>query len=160
VDNHGGVGIQFASVEPDQIADLDADSGRLHVNRTQADIAGGPDVSLDPPVSHHVNRQNDEHLRSIDEIVGYEVVAGDGKAGAIEDFLVDDTTWRIGIIVVADPKGREVMVGPGLLDRLDFDAKTAHVELDCAHFAKSPVYDSGNPPKRIDEVRLVGREGV
>jgi hypothetical protein len=156
----GGVGIQMASVEPGQIGGLDAAGNKLSVRRTQADIAGGPDVTLDPPVSHHVNRQNDEHLRSIDETVGYKVAAVDGSAGTIEDFLVDASNWQIDIIVVADAKGRKVMVGPGLLDRLDFDTKTAHVELDCGHFAKSPAYDPGNPPKRVDDVALVRREGV
>lgn len=156
----GGVGIQLASVEPDQIRSLDVKAKRLNVNRTQEDIAGGPDVTLDPPVSHHVNQQNDSHLRSIDEIVGYTVMAADGEAGSIADFLVDDSGWKIGVIVVAGAGGRKVMVGPGLIDRLDFDAKTAHVELDGSHFERSPVYDPSKPIARIEDVPLLGSDQV
>lgn len=156
----GGVGIQMASVEPDEIRDLDARARRLNVNRTQEDIAGGPDVTLDPPVSHHVNRQNDSHLRSIDEIVGYKVMAADGAAGTIADFLVDEQGWKIGVIVVAAAGGRQVMVGPGLIDRLDFDAKTAHVELDGSHFERSPVYDPMKKIASVEDVPLLGSDEV
>ena len=158
--DHGGIGIQMASVEPDQVARIDAKSKKLHVSRTRDDIAGGPDVTLDPPVSHHVNNENDPHLRSIEEIAGYKVVASDGAVGTLDDFLIDAEHWKIGIIVVADEAGRKVAIGPGLIDRLDFDAKSAHVELDKSHFARSPAYDPAKPVKRLEDVPLVGREGV
>lgn len=156
----GGVGIQMASVDPAALGEIDTGAHTLHVNLTQQEIAGGPDVSLDLPVAHQVSAQNDPRLRSVNEVTGYRLMASDGTVGTINDFIVGGAgDWKVHLVVVDTGKGK-VLVGPGLVDRIDHDAKTAHVELDQAKFARSPAYDPAIPITNIDDVKLVGQTGV
>lgn len=156
----GGVGTQMASVDSDSIASVDTGAARVNVARTQEEIAGGPDVSLDPPVSHHINAMNNPRLRSVTELKGYRLHASDGDVGALDDFIASDGNWKINLVVVATDSGRKVLVAPGMVNRIDFEAKTVQLELDSARFAGSPEYDPATPIARIEDVRLVGRDEV
>lgn len=39
--------------------------------------------------------QQDSHLRSIAEIIGYHIEASDGEIGHVEEFLIDPKSWQI-----------------------------------------------------------------
>lgn len=156
----GGLGTQMASVEPDSLGKLDRETHHLQINKTQDQIAGGPNVSGDPPVANQGGHRGDPHLRSVREMKGYKVVGVDGAVGLIDDFIAGDDDWKIHFVVVAADdaaKHRKVLVGPGLINRVDFEAKTVHLELDRDHFAKSPEYDPAHPIENIEDVKLVGR---
>lgn len=158
----GGLGTQMASVEPDSLGRLDRETHHLQVNKTHDQIAEGPDVSGDLPVANQGTRRGDPHLRSIREMKGYKVVSGGGAVGLIDDFIAGDDDWKIHFIVIAANEAagnRKVLVGPGMIDQVDFDAKTAHLELDRDHFAKSPEYDPAHPIENIEDVMLAGRAG-
>ena len=159
----GGLGTQMASVEPHSLDKVDREKKQLHVDKAQEQIAEGPDVSGNPPVMDQGSRAGNPHLRSIREVHGYKVVCVDGAMGSIDDFIASDDDWKIHFIVVAG-KGtaehRKVLVGPGLINQIDFDAKTVHLELDRDHFAKSPVFDSSHPIENIEDVQLVGRANI
>lgn len=159
----GGLGTQMASVEPNSLGELDRERRHLHVNKTQDQIAEGPDVSGDSPVVHQGRHPGDPHLRSVREVQGYKVVGVDGTMGSIDDFIASNDDWKIHFIVVAG-KGaaehRKVLVGPGLINQVDFDAKTVHLELDRDHFANSPVFDSSHPIENIEDVQLAGRADI
>jgi hypothetical protein len=157
----GGQGTQMASVDPDSLGKLDRKNRKLHVNKPQDQIAGGPNVSGDLPVANQKSHHGDPHLRSVREVKGYTVVGVDGPVGQIDDFIAGDDNWKIHFVVVAADASagfRKVLVGPGLIDRVDFDAKTVHLELDRNHFAKSPEYDPSHPIENLEDVQLVGRE--
>lgn len=153
----GGVGIQMASVGPESLGDVDLTARKMHVGLTHDEVAGGPDVSVDLPVSRRTSKVSDPHLRSIRELKGYQVRANDGDVGNIDGFVCSSDDWKIHFIVVATDE-RKVLVGPGLIDQVDFDAKSAHVELDTARFAKSPEFDPSHPIERVEDIKLVGRE--
>ena len=159
VGDPGGIGIQPASVDPANVAGVDNGASRMNMKLTQAEIAGGPDVSLDPPVSRSHTSASDPTLRSLDEVVGYKVVASDGEVGTIADLLAGDNDWKVHLVAVQSAGG-PVLVGAGLIDRFDPDNHSAHVELDKAGFAASPAYDASKPPASIDDVKLVGQKGV
>src|SRR5690606_19253045 len=40
------------------------------------------------------------HLRSANEVQGYYIGAKDGEIGHVDDFIVDDTSWRIRYLIV------------------------------------------------------------
>jgi hypothetical protein len=35
------------------------------------------------------------HLRSTQEVTGYDIHATDGDIGEVEDFIIDDVSWKI-----------------------------------------------------------------
>lgn len=44
--------------------------------------------------------KEDPHLRSVEDLMGYEVWAEDGEIGRLENFIVDENSWHIGYLDV------------------------------------------------------------
>ena len=60
-----------------------------------------------------VHTEEDSHLRSAWDVVGYEVWAADGEIGRLEGFIVDDASWHLGYLDVKTGDwlhGRSVLV--------------------------------------------------
>ena len=47
-----------------------------------------------------VHTTEDNHLRSWEDVIGYEVWASDGVVGCLESFVVDEAVWHIGYLDV------------------------------------------------------------
>ena len=52
-----------------------------------------------------VHTTEDNHLRSAEDVIGYEVWASDGVVGCLESFVVDDAVWHIGYLDVKTGEG-------------------------------------------------------
>ena len=61
-----------------------------------ADVTGAVPV-VDPGAS---NGNSDSHLRSANQTIGYEIEAVDGHIGHVQDFVIEDTNWKISALVV------------------------------------------------------------
>ena len=87
---------------------------------------------------------DDSHLRSAGETIGYHIEAADGAIGHIDDFLVDDDSWRIRYLVI-DPRnwwpGRKVIVAPGWIREVSWAESTVFTDLSRATIKGSPAYD-------------------
>ena len=60
-----------------------------------------------------VHTGEDNHLRSVEDVIGYEVWASDGLVGCLESFIVDEAVWHIGYLDVKTGdwlQGRSVLV--------------------------------------------------
>lgn len=159
----GGVSMQPASIGVDAMGAAEMGEHKLHVNLTHDQIAGGRDVSGDLPVSQHVSGRDDPHLQSVREICGYTVCGSSEEMGTLDNFIADDEDWKIHFITIrtgAWNGNKTVLVGPGLINEIDFGTKTAHVELDRHHIAKSPVFDPAHPIVDEREIKLAGRTTV
>jgi hypothetical protein len=66
---------------------------------------------------------DDPHLRSIAEVVGYRIQADDGEIGHLEDLLLEEADWSIHFLVV-DTKnwwpGKKVLVSPRSVAEIDW----------------------------------------
>jgi hypothetical protein len=163
ISDAGGLGTQMASVDPDSLGKLDPERRELHVTKSQDQIAGGPNESIDPPAVHQHGHPGDPHLRSIREVEGYKVLGVDATMGSIDGFIADVEEWKIHFVIVTDDgtdTGRKLLVGPGLINQVDFDAKTVHLELDLEHFSRSPAYDASRPIERVEDVVLVASADI
>jgi hypothetical protein len=97
------------------------------------------------------------HLRSMDEVTGYDVLATDDQVGKIDDFIVDDETWIIRYVVVDTRRrlpGRKVIVAPSWFEEFDWAHQTARVDLTREQIESSPEYDPTQPVNREYEERL------
>jgi hypothetical protein len=76
----------------------------------------------------------DPHLRSLTEVTGYHIHALDGDIGHLEDFLIDDESWRIDYAVI-DTKnwgfGKHVLVSPAEIKEINWAGRNIHLELTC-----------------------------
>jgi hypothetical protein len=107
----------------------------------------------------------DPHLRSARAVEGYDIEAADGEIGHVEDFFISDSDWVIRYMLVDTRDwlpGRNVIVAPEWIDRIDWAETAVHVGLTRAQVKSSPEYDPQAPPHRAYEVRLYehyGRRG-
>jgi len=86
---------------------------------------------------------DDPHLRSIEAVTGCRIHATDGEIGHIEDFLVDDSDWRIGFFIV-DTKnwwpGKKVLISPRAAEEIDWNENRLNLNVDRQTVKDSPAY--------------------
>ncbi|GEM_PF-2241632 len=159
----GGIGTQEASLEPKDVTGIDFDSRTLTTGWSKQEVAEGPDISADLPVSKQSGGQGDPHLRSVKEILGYAVMSTDGEAGKVIGLVSSDDDWKVHFVAVDTGEwnnNRTVLVAPGLIKPVDFDKQEVHLELDHARLKASPDYDASAPILKDEDVKLAGQEHV
>jgi len=90
-------------------------------------------------------------LRSLKEIIKYELSAKDGKLGRCKDFLFDEEKWTIRYIVADTGKwlpGKKVLISPISFGEVDFHAHTLSVKLTQKEVEESPPLDEDAPVSR------------
>jgi hypothetical protein len=90
----------------------------------------------------------DPHLRSSDEVTGYDIQARDGSIGHVADFLFDADTWRIVMLVVDTHNwlpDRLVLVPPHAVTSVDWSARQAVVNLTQQAVKDCPPYLRDKP---------------
>jgi hypothetical protein len=77
-------------------------------------------------------RPGDPHLRSCTQVIGYHIQALDGDIGHLDDFLVDDETWKIEFAVV-DTKNwglaKHVLISPPQIKEIDWCGRFVRIDL-------------------------------
>lgn len=99
-----------------------------------AGTAGGLSPALDTAkrAAEEQLAQDDSHLRSGAEVIGYSVQARDGAIGAVDDFVVDERSWAISGVVVDTRTwwpGGQVRLAPAAVERIDWDDRKVHLRL-------------------------------
>lgn len=110
---------------------------------------------IDPAVAREIEGRIDEerdteniHLRSCDEVVGYDILASDGSIGEVDDFVFDDESWAIRAIVVDTRKwlpGKRVLLSPRQIDHVSWEDHEVDVRMTREAIESSPEYDPANP---------------
>ncbi len=96
----------------------------------------------------------DPHLRSSNEVIGYDIEAIDGSIGKIDDFLFDEHTWEIRYAVVDTARwlpGRRVLVSPKWIEGVSWSDHKAHFNVLRQQVKASPAYDRDGPPLSSDD---------
>lgn len=90
-------------------------------------------------------------LRSVNDLKGFGIVATGGEIGDVEEFYFDDERWAIRYIVVNTGNwlsGRQVLISPFSVTKLDRDNRKLHVALTKDQVEKSPNIDTHKPVSR------------
>jgi uncharacterized protein YrrD len=88
----------------------------------------------------------DPHLRSSQKVTGYTIRAIDGKIGDVEDFIVDDTSWKLDYLVVDTGHwfpGKKVLISPKLVKRIEWDTSEVIINVSESDVKNSPEYEPG-----------------
>jgi len=99
----------------------------------------------------------ENHLRSIKEVIGYHIRATDGDIGHVKDFAVDDQMWALRYVLIDTRNwlpGRMVLVSPQWITAVDWGAKKLSVDLTTDSVENSPEYDRKAPIDRDYECDL------
>jgi uncharacterized protein YrrD len=99
----------------------------------------------------------DSHLRSSEEVIGYEIMASDGPIGTVANFVFDDKNWAIRYMVVDTRKwlpGKHVLLSPEWINRVSWSEREVYVKVTRQAIETSPEYDPSSPISREHEAGL------
>ena len=157
---------------------LNHDAQTLHVNLTREKIQNSPSVKTDEPVARRregysfdydaLPRSWSEeeksaeyraklHLRSTKEVSGYGIVASDGRLGHIEDFLIDDETWKIDYLSVDTRDwlpGARILLSSAWIDAVSWTGRSVTVHATRDEIKNVPEWVRDVPIEAAFEARL------
>ena len=90
----------------------------------------------------------DPALRSTVKVKGYSIHAEDGDIGDVEDFIIDDATWKLDFMVVDTGNwfpGKKVLISPEWIREIKWVTSEVVVDATVEHVKNSPEYDPGMP---------------
>jgi len=110
-------------------------------------LLGGATVPAQPLVTEP--QPPSLHLRSLDDVTGYEVWAADDAVGTLVGFLIDPIAWDLPLALVQlDGDNAPVVLLPTrLIGDLGWPERTVRTYLDPTVLRNAPVYD----PRVLDE---------
>lgn len=89
-------------------------------------------------------KTGDQHLRSVEEVIGYRVHATDGEIGHVGDFLAEECGWEIRFIKVSTKNwspGASVLVSPLSVSMVAWFERLVFLDVDRQKVRRSPPYD-------------------
>ncbi len=98
-------------------------------------------------------------IRSVKDIDGFSIRAGNEDIGAVKDFLFDDDKWAVRNLVVDTGTwlpGRRVLISPYSLKNVDWREGRILVALTPTQVKNSPEYDLSRPVSRDYETEYYG----
>lgn len=121
--------------------------GLLHHGRDETEDEAG-----DTDIDHA-----DSHLRSGNEVIGYDIQETNGLIGHVEDFLLDKRDWSIRFMVVSTRQwwpGKHVLISPQLIQEVNWPTRHVVVNVTREAVENSPEYDPAHPPADDDSADL------
>lgn len=98
-----------------------------------------------PDIREEVNDPEHPHLRSSDEVKGYQIHAEDGEIGHVEDFILEEPGWSVPYLEVDTRNwlpGKSVLIAPAWIKQIDWAKKEVMVNLTRAAIQSAPEYDA------------------
>lgn len=92
---------------------------------------------------HHGEQVWDPHLRSTHDMIGHHIQSTDADIGHVEDFIIDDTTWKIRYLIINTRNwwpGKKVLVSPQWIERISWETSDVFVNLPSETIKQSPEY--------------------
>ena len=85
-------------------------------------------------------------LHYISYLKGFHVLATDGDAGHVDDFLVDETGNLRHLVIDTSnwPGGKAVLLSPAVIMKIDSPKKRIHVNIGSDEVKNSPSVDSAS----------------
>jgi len=106
---------------------------------------------------------DDPHLRSIEAVSGYHIHASDGEIGHVEDFLVNDSDWRLHYLVVDTRNwwpGKKILVSSRSAGVIDWTNRLVNLDVDRERIKDSPAYDPSMTIDRAYDEKYLKHYGI
>jgi hypothetical protein len=117
-------------------------------------VTGPIPLQREEDITASQRRDDDPHLRSIGEVVGYHIHADDGEIGHVENFLMEEADWSIHYLVI-DTKnwwpGKRVLVSPRSVTEIDWTDNLVKINVSRQRVKDSPAYDEATTVDRTYE---------
>jgi hypothetical protein len=115
-------------------------------------------VSNQPlPAANAQAKGEDAHLRSAEELGGYEIQALDQHFGHVEQLVFDDANWAVRYVVVDTRNwwpGKRVLLSPQWISAVSWAELKVYIDLDRGVVQRAPEYHPSAPITREYEQQL------
>jgi hypothetical protein len=116
----------------------------------------GPPAYVSPLLfsqqENQTHQEVDSHLRSAEELFGYQVNAFEGDVGTLTDFIVEDEDWNIRYMVVDLSSWlgseKQILVALEWVSNIDVSRKEVLIDLSQDAVKFSPAFDPSLPVNR------------
>ena len=101
-------------------------------------------IGTDGPDQRHV-KPGDDRLCGLREVTGFHIQAVDCEIGHVDDFIIDDNSWRIEYLLIDTSSWMEtksILVPPAALRGVDWSNSRMRVALTQDAVRRSPFSDS------------------
>ncbi|MFH1299445.1 MAG: PRC-barrel domain-containing protein [Planctomycetota bacterium] len=101
--------------------------------------------------------QGDPHLRSVAEVIGYQIQCMEGVVGHVEDMIVDTESWSLRYLIIDTRNwlpSKKVIIAFDWITHITWEDRKAHVDLTQDQVKNAPVYDPRLPVNRAYETQL------
>jgi hypothetical protein len=110
------------------------------------------------PHKSHSTQQNDPHLRSRNEFLGYTILAKNKEIGYVDDFIIETDNWSIRFLIIDTHNwlsdGDNVLISPAWIEKIKWKDHLIHIDLKKEIIKDSPPYDRSKPPDEDYESKL------
>lgn len=154
----GPLGKRRVLILPFAVGRPDWEMKRLPVLLTCEQIRTSPPLEADMSVARQYEsglKRPGSHLRSMREVLGYNVQCTDGEVGTVEDLIIEGTLWGVHRVVVALKQlPGSILLSPESIRSISWPDKKAWVNRSRQEIAHSPVFDPAKPVNHDAEHRL------
>jgi hypothetical protein len=155
----GGGVLGGGAAHPGPLASGLEHEGAASARRLTAEQNRRADAQADSEHRAHA----DHHLRSMETVKRYHILAADGEIGHVDGFLTDETGWAIRYLVVVTSdwwSGHEVLLSVEWIDDVRWDDNRVLVSLTRNAIKAAPEYRAGHPLERDRETDLHHHYGL
>jgi len=168
-------------ISPHAVLEINQEEQSISIDLTKMQIESSPSIDSAKPVSRQfegsfygyygyptywensIQSQFEEacdpHLRSTQNVTGYHVEATDGAIGHVDDFIIDNSNWKIRYFVIETKNwrtGKKVLISPEWVERVRWSQSNVFINLLRETIRLSPEF-LGQESLNIDyETRLFG----
>lgn len=162
-------------ISPVAVVSIDVPTETVSLRHSMDEIGNSPDIDLDKPVYRQLEEQllnyyawaphwmpqhdlpdlqtnpvatEDTHLRSMNNVCKYTVMAFDGRVGSISDFILDDNGWRLPLVVLDTShylSPSHVIIPASHLKGIRVEDKEISIDMKREEVAESPSFDPTRP---------------
>jgi hypothetical protein len=158
-------------IEPKAVANVDWPEQRVSLRLTKQQVRHCPSADTDLPVARQKRAgeaarllvweaywdsipdtpdksQGDPHLRGAKVLTGLHIHCCDGMLGHVDDFIIDDQTWRVGYLVVETRNwwpGKHVLVELNWIESIRWEDGEIYLTLSRDEVLRQPAYDGTVP---------------
>lgn len=107
--------------------------------------------------TNNITEQGNPHLRSTEKVIGYNIKALDGEIGKIEDFLMEDSNWKIDFMAIDAGSWlneKKVLISPKWIKEIKWATDEVIINASIEHVKNSPEYDTNQPLNENDATNL------
>jgi hypothetical protein len=108
---------------------------------------------------HNVTPPMASHLRSRNDVLGYNIQAKNGELiGHVDDFILETDSWKLRYILIDTRNwltgGKKILMSPNWIEKIRWSNNLVSIDLKKESIAQSPAYDPTDPLDDQLELKL------